>query len=227
MPSARRPGGTSRGREDMEDNMNVTLANLGNQQGRRQGRHTPNVPNEKIALAPIPIPPPALVPASIWLMERQNHTGPRSHFERLKKSHMPTFDECSCSKKTEKWINEMGRNFEVLETTEDMKVTVAKPFLVWRAEKWWKVWCLHLQLMDGQFNALGEYVPMIIKDDYLKMLKFEEGLLLEIHRLLSVVENKNYYETFERSIPHQVRDGEECQKLKSKVTKDFKRHAFY
>lgn len=46
--------------------------------------------------------------------------------------------------KAVKWINEMESNFEVLETPEDVKVTVAKTFLIEKAEKWWKSMVLAL-----------------------------------------------------------------------------------
>ncbi|KAI5668569.1 hypothetical protein M9H77_18422 [Catharanthus roseus] len=53
----------------------------------------------------------------------------RSHFERLKKSHMPTFDGSSDPENVENWISKMESNFE------DVKVILAKPFLVEKVEK--------------------------------------------------------------------------------------------
>lgn len=55
---------TSKGCENVEDDMNVMLTNLRNQRGRRQGRQILVVLNDETAPTPIPIPPPVLAPAS-------------------------------------------------------------------------------------------------------------------------------------------------------------------
>lgn len=82
----------------------------------------------------------------------------------------------------------------------------------------------HMLVIENntQFNALGQYVPAYMENDYLKMLWFEEGLLLKLCKLFFVVESKNYRESFLEKNSHRVRDGDECRKFTGKEAKDLK-----
>lgn len=66
---------SSRGHEDVEDNIDVLLVNLGNQRENRQGRQNPNVQNDKTALRPVPTPAPALNIAIMLMMIAQAMQG--------------------------------------------------------------------------------------------------------------------------------------------------------
>lgn len=73
---------------------------------------------------------------------------------------------------------------------------------------------------DSQFSALGQYVPTVREDDYLKMLRFEEGLQPGIQKLHSAVESKDYHEAYRRSIrieSEMAQSGEGPQAKKQKT----------
>lgn len=66
--------------------------------------------------------------------ERRPEMEHRVHFGRLKNVHMPTFDGSLDPELVEKWVSELKNNFEVLERPEEVKTTVAKPFLAAKAK---------------------------------------------------------------------------------------------
>lgn len=135
-------GGSSRGREDVIDDIEVPLVNLGSRRERRQARKNPNVPNDETTptSAPTATPVPEMATAFVMITqvvqgqqamlqeqmrmqtERQPEIGSHTHFEMLKKTHMPTFDGNSDPEQVEKWISELEGNFEVLEILELVKV---------------------------------------------------------------------------------------------------------
>jgi hypothetical protein len=69
---------------------------------------------------------------------QRNSAGTRAHYEHLKKANMPTFDGGADPEKAEKWLEEIERNFEILEVPDEAKSKVILPFLVGNAQKWWK-----------------------------------------------------------------------------------------
>ncbi|KAI5667809.1 hypothetical protein M9H77_17662 [Catharanthus roseus] len=178
---------------------------LRNQRENRQGRQNPNVQNDKTALRPVPTPAPALNIAIMLMMIAQAMQGKQAISQeqiRMQTERQPETG-LTCILKG---------NFEVLEIPVKLKTMVAKTFLVGKAEKWWKSVAPALTKNNQetermsvveyttQFSALGQYVLAIMEDDYLNMLKFEEGLLPGTRKLLSAVESKDYYEAYKISI---------------------------
>ncbi|KAL3498234.1 hypothetical protein ACH5RR_040966 [Cinchona calisaya] len=78
---------------------------------------------ERPPVAPPPPPPRTDIP---------------SLFQTLKKAGLPTFDGAPDPLKAESWMGEIERDFELFQIPVESQTSLAIPFLVAEAAKWWQ-----------------------------------------------------------------------------------------
>ncbi|KAL0409461.1 UNVERIFIED_CONTAM: hypothetical protein Sradi_1880500 [Sesamum radiatum] len=64
--------------------------------------------------------------------------GTKTHYEALRRAHVPTFDGTHDPEVVQAWLKQMEDNFELMEVPIEIRPRVVVPFLVGEAAKWWE-----------------------------------------------------------------------------------------